>query len=138
MTRRSGPAESVGTSADLWFSDTGNNVVDAHTEVASGAGFNDASRLDSANTATAEAGSPFSFEVTTTGTPVPSIKKKGKLPKGLTFTNNANGTATISGTPTSTKRKPAEGLYHVTLTATFGKGKGKIVSTQAWSLNVVS
>lgn len=58
---REGSEGSGRPSADLWFSDTGNNAVDALAEVASGAGFNDAPRVDSANTATAEAGSPFSF-----------------------------------------------------------------------------
>lgn len=56
----------------------------------------------------------------------------------MTFVKNGKGTATISDTPTSTKRKPAQGLYHVTLTAIFGKGKGKVVRTKVWSLNVVS
>jgi len=35
----------------------------------------------------------------TTGTPVPSITKKGNLRRNLTFTNAGSGTATISDTP---------------------------------------
>ncbi len=47
------------------------------------------------------AGTPFSFTITTTGVPVPIVSQVGrKLPKGLTFHNNGDGTATISGTAT--------------------------------------
>ena len=45
------------------------------------------------------AGTPFSFTITTTGVPIPTVSMIGrKLPKGLTFHNNGDGTATISGT----------------------------------------
>jgi hypothetical protein len=52
-----------------------------------------------------------SFKVTTSGTPAPSLTKTGGLPAGVIFTNNANGTATISGTPT------AGGVFTLTITA---------------------
>jgi predicted outer membrane repeat protein len=84
----------------------------------------------SPNSATATAGSDFSFTVTTSGSPVPSITEKGKLPKGLKFTNNGNGTATISGTP----RK--KGVKHLTITATFGSGTSRYVVSQAFTLTV--
>jgi hypothetical protein len=51
-----------------------------------------------ADTATAQAKSPFSFTVTTCSTSLPVIKGAG-LPMGLRLVNNKNGTATISGTP---------------------------------------
>jgi len=86
--------------------------------------------ITSADIAATTVGSPFSFTVTTTGSPVPSITEKGKLPKGLTFTDNGNGTATISGTP---KKK---GVKHLTITATFGSGASKYVATQSFTLNV--
>jgi len=123
-------------SADLWFSDTGNNVVDDVSGVASGAGFGSTPGVTSANSATAIVGQPFSFLVTTSGSPSPKIKAKGKLPKGLKFQKNADGTGTISGMPTSTKHKSAAGMYHVTFTATFGKGHAKVVAMQTWSLDV--
>jgi hypothetical protein len=45
------------------------------------------------------AGTPFSFTITTTGVPTPTLSMVGrKLPKGLIFHNNGDGTATISGT----------------------------------------
>jgi hypothetical protein len=61
------------------------------------------------------------FTVTTTGSPPPSITESGKLPKGVTFTTEENGTATISGTPTTPKARS----YKLMLTATNGFGKAK-------------
>jgi len=40
--------------------------------------------------------------VTTSGYPVPSIGATG-LPAGFSLTDNGNGTATISGTPTASE-----------------------------------
>ena len=81
------------------------------------------------------AGTFFTFPVTTSGTPTPKIREKGKLPKGLKF-HEGTGTATISGTPTSTKHRSAVGTYNITLTATFGNGKTKQIVTQSFSLTV--
>jgi large repetitive protein len=54
----------------------------------------------SASSATALSGNAFSFTVSTFGFPAPTLYLEGgSLPQGLTFTNNGNGTATISGTP---------------------------------------
>jgi hypothetical protein len=58
--------------------------------------------FSSVATANVVAGTPFSFTITTTGVPVPTLSMIGrKLPKGLTFHNNGDGTATISGTATT-------------------------------------
>ena len=59
-------------------------------------------------------GSSGTFSVTATGTPLPAIKRTGKLPKGLHFTAGS-GTATISGTPTG-----APGNFPVTIEAQNG------------------
>jgi hypothetical protein len=72
----------------------------------------------------------FSFTVTTYGTPMPSITEKGKLPKHVTFVNDGNGTATISGTPTK------KGVKHLSIRATFGSGTNKYVVSQAFTLTV--
>jgi hypothetical protein len=61
------------------------------------------------------------------------IKKKGKLPKGVHFKNNHNGTATISGIPNLNK---GIGVYHLTIRATFGKGKTRNIVTQAFIYTV--
>ena len=55
-----------------------------------------------------------SITITTTGSPTPALSEAGTLPAGLTFTNNGNGTATISGTPTAT------GATNLTITASNG------------------
>ncbi len=58
-----------------------------------------------------------SFTIKTTGWPVVSaISESGALPKGLTFKNNKNGTATISGTPSVQANK----TYTLTLRASNG------------------
>lgn len=93
--------------------------------------------ITSADSAPATVGSSFSFSVTTVGSPVPSLKEKGKLPKDLKFHSNGNGTATLSGTPTSTKKKSAVGTYTLTFTAAFGKGKSNEV-TQNFTLTIIS
>jgi hypothetical protein len=92
--------------------------------------------ITSTDHTTTHVGSFFSFTVTTSGTPTPKVRKAGKLPKGVHFHNNHDGTATLSGTPTSTKHKSAVGTYQLTITATFGKGKTKQVVTQAFTLTV--
>jgi PKD repeat protein len=70
----------------------------------------------------------FTFAVTTTGSPAPTITKTGRLPSGVRFANNKDGTATISGTP----RKAAAGVYPLTLTARNDYGS----ATQAFTLTV--
>lgn len=97
--------------------------------------------ITSGDTATAVVGSVFSpFTVTTTGMPVPSIKHKGKLPQGLTLTDNHDGTADLSGTPSSTTGgvypRPSGGVYDITIVATFGSGMTKQIVTQAFTLIV--
>jgi len=84
--------------------------------------------------ATATAGFLFKFTVMTSGTGAAGVKKKGKLAKGVHFVNNHNGTALISGTP-DVKKGP--GVYHLTITATFGKGKTKKLITQNFVLTVL-
>jgi hypothetical protein len=83
--------------------------------------------------ATAVAGSSFTFPISTMGTPTPSLKKKGRLPAGLHFRNNHNGTATIWGTPNP---KKAIGTSQITIVAIYGKHKAKQVTTQLLTLTV--
>jgi hypothetical protein len=56
--------------------------------------------ITSANSATFVVGTPASFTVTTTGYPVSTIAESGALPASVTYHDNGNGTATLSGTPT--------------------------------------
>jgi hypothetical protein len=69
------------------------------------------------------------FTVTTTGFPVPTLTKTGALPSGVTFTDNGNGTATISGVPKATQG----GTYVVTITAR--NDQGTVTQTFTLTLN---
>jgi type II secretory pathway pseudopilin PulG len=59
-----------------------------------------------------------SFTVTTTGTPTPTLTESGALPSAVSFVANANGTATISGTPAL----GTAGNYPISITASNGVG----------------
>ena len=61
---------------------------------------NSAPTITSAATTTFVVGTNGSFTVTTTGTPTPNIDDGGAtLPTAVTFTDNGDGTATLTGTP---------------------------------------
>ncbi len=57
-------------------------------------------------------GVPNSFTVTTSAFPAASIHEAGTLPPWLTFVDNGNGTATLSGTPSY-----VSGTFALVLTA---------------------
>ncbi|HEX3788099.1 MAG TPA: putative Ig domain-containing protein [Pseudonocardiaceae bacterium] len=61
-------------------------------------------------------GANGAFAVTTTGAPTPALTETGALPAGLTFVDNGNGTALLSGTPT------VAGTVTLTVTATNAAG----------------
>jgi hypothetical protein len=65
--------------------------------------------------------------ITTTGSPIPAITESGALPAGLTLTDNGNGTALLSGTPTAT------GTTNITITASNGVSPD---ATQTFSIVV--
>jgi uncharacterized repeat protein (TIGR01451 family) len=72
--------------------------------------------VTSLNYATFAKGVQGTFTVTTTGYPVPSLTTSpaGSLPAGVTFVDNHNGTATISGKPT------VSGTFSFWITASNG------------------
>ena len=71
-----------------------------------------------------------SFKIGTTGSPqATTITESGALPAGLSFVNNGDGTATISGTPDAS----SAGTYNLTITASNGVGAG---ATQTLALTV--
>src|SRR5216684_328293 len=53
----------------------------------------------SADHVTFTAGQLNTFHVTVTGNPTPALTEDGVLPSGITFTDNGDGTGTLSGTP---------------------------------------
>lgn len=92
---------------------------------------NEAPAFTSGATATFAAGQVSSFAVTTAGSPAATLIATGALPGGVTFTSNADGTATISGTPAA----GSQGSYPLTITASNGVGS---TATQAFNLVVNS
>ena len=64
-----------------------------------------------AATFSAEAAGSFLF--TTAGFPTSALSESGPLPSGVTFVDNHNGTATLSGISSA----GAAGTYHLTITA---------------------
>lgn len=69
--------------------------------------------ITSGNATTFEVGAAGSFTVTATGTPAPTLSHWGTLPIGVTFTDNANGSAALAGTPAA----GTQGSYPFTITA---------------------
>jgi hypothetical protein len=90
----------------------------------------DVRAITSSNAVSATKGVPFSFTITTSGAPIPSISRLGVLPKGLIFSNNHNGMATISGTP----RKA--GVRSLRIRAIFGSGKTRSIVLQGITVTI--
>ena len=82
--------------------------------------------ITSAASASSIVGTAFSFTVTTTGAPTPSLTETGSLPAGVSFKDNGDGTATISGTPAS----GSGGSYPIQITAANSVGG----TTQSFTL----
>ncbi len=86
--------------------------------------------ITSANSTTFTVGSAGTFTVATTGFPKPSLAESGALPGGVTFVDNGNGTATLTGTPASAN----SGVYSLTITANDGGVEPN--ATQTFTLTV--
>ena len=76
----------------------------------------DAPSITSTCPATALTGTGYSCSIDTSGFPDPSFIESDALPSGITFTDNGNGTATLSGTPAP----GTGGIYPVSITASNG------------------
>jgi len=90
---------------------------------------NQASAITSAAATTFTVGSTGSFSVISTGSPKASLVESGTLPGGVSFIDNGNGTATLSGTPAAGTGGP----YPITITASNGVGSN---ATQNFTLTV--
>ena len=91
--------------------------------------------ITSAAVATFDVGQPGSFTVKTTGYPATALSESGTLPAGVTFLDNGNGTATLSGTPFALSGTPpaaVAGTYHFTIKA----GKSASAPSQNFTLTV--
>jgi len=87
----------------------------------------EAPAISSSTATTFTVGTSGTFTVTTTGFPKPTLSKSGALPSGVTFVDNHDGTATVSGTPAA----GTGGAYPITITASNGIGTN---ATQAFAL----
>ncbi len=85
--------------------------------------------ITSANSISFTAGTAGSFTVTTTGSPTPSLSRSGTLPAGVSFVDNHDGTATLSGTPAAS----AGGAYIITIIASNAVSPN---ATQSFTLTV--
>jgi uncharacterized phage protein (TIGR02218 family) len=106
---------------------TSPNATQNFTLVISASGV--APTITSSNNATFSLGASSSFTVSATGSPIIVFTKSGSLPSGITFTDNGNGTATISGTPSG-----AAGDFPITITANNGVTPN---ATQSFVLHVI-
>jgi len=74
--------------------------------------------ITSGNAASFTTGAAGSFTITSTGAPTAGLTRTGTLPPGMTFTDNGDGTAKISGTPTNAAAPAAQSKnYPVTVKA---------------------
>ena len=79
--------------------------------------------ITSADTTTFTIGEAGTFTITTTGIPTPTVAHTaGSLPSGVIFTDNGNGTASLSGTP----QAGTQGDYNLVFTASNGVGTDAI------------
>ena len=72
--------------------------------------------ITSAAAATLQVGRSGTFTVTATGLPMPTLSLIGALPSGVTFVDNGDGTARLSGTPAA----GTGGSYPITIKASNG------------------
>ncbi len=89
----------------------------------------EAPAITSAPSASTNVGLALSFKVTTSGFPAAAVTESGGLPTGVTFKANANGSATIKGTPAA----GTGGSYPLTISASNGIGSA---ATQDFVLTI--
>jgi hypothetical protein len=89
----------------------------------------EAPTITSAATGSFKVGMAGTFTITATGTPTPSFTLTGAQPSWLSFVDNTDGTATLSGTPDA----DSDLSYSFTITARNGVSPN---ATQDFTLNV--
>jgi hypothetical protein len=122
------PAAATGGNYPLTI--TANNGVSPNASQSFTLTVDQAPAITSASSTTFQVGVSGTFTVTTAGFPIPTtITKTGALPTGVSFTNNGNGTATLSGPPAAA----TGGSYPITITASNGVGSN---ASQSFTLTV--
>src|SRR5262249_1608504 len=120
---------SAGTGGIYVVTVTANNGVSPNATQTFTLTVNEAPAITSVDHVTCQVGVSCTFTMTSTGYPTPPLAKTGGLPGGITFVNNGNGTATLSGTPAV----GSGNSYALTLTANNGVTPN---ATQAFTLIV--
>lgn len=105
------PATGDGGSYELTL--TGSNGVNPNATQTLIITIGQSPAITSTDNATFEVGTSGSFTIATSGYPDSSISLTGSLPNGVIFTNNLDGTASLSGTPTD----GTGGVYLLNITA---------------------
>jgi uncharacterized repeat protein (TIGR03803 family) len=136
FTDISGATSTMLTLSNVLFSQNGDeyrasftNSVGTATTSAASLTVQMASGITSGKSTVFTAGQFGSFTVTATGSPTPTFTETGALPRGVLFTNNGNGTASLAGAPAL----GTQGTYHFTITAHNGIGND---ATQSFTLTV--
>ncbi len=80
---------------------------------------------------TMNVGSSGSYTMYASGSPTPRFRALGRLPRGVRFIDNRNGTATLSGTPAA----GSAGTYAIWIAASNGAGGA---ARQAFTLTVLA
>ena len=119
----------VGTAKTYTLKITAKNTAGSSTQTFTLV-LNQAPAITSAANATFVTGKFGTFKVTTTGTPLSALSYAGTLPTGVSFVDNGNGTATLSGTPAG----GTGASYPFSVTATNAAG----FITQNFTLTVIS
>ncbi len=101
----------------VFYNQAGNTNYSAAPQVQEDVNATESPVFTSPNNVTFDVGFVGSFTVTAVGNPLTmTITQTGALPSGVTFTDNGNGTATLSGAPAV----GSHGVYNLTFTANNG------------------
>ncbi|MDL9979512.1 beta strand repeat-containing protein [Microbacterium sp. ASV49] len=119
------PAAGDPVSSTVTFTATNTSGLPALTSVTFV--LSDAPTITSSASSVAAVGTPFSYTVTATGRPAPTLSV-AMLPAGISFVDHGDGTGTLSGTPAAA----LAGTHALTVTAQNAVG----TATQSFELSV--
>jgi Bacterial Ig domain/Putative Ig domain len=115
----------VGLLASSAASETAQPLIESSTSISNG----EAPAITSGAEVDFTAGSGGTFAVTSKGSPTAFLSESGSLPNGVSFIDNGDGTATLSGTPVT----GSAGTYPIVITAGNGVSPD---ATQSFTLTV--
>lgn len=98
------------------YNQPGNTNYNAAPQITQDVLANEGPAITSPNSIDFNVGFPGVFTITTTGNPTPTITQTGTLPAGVSFADNGDGTAILSGLPAS----GSGGVYDLVITASNG------------------